>query len=99
MMIGAEEEANWFAEVVLEAGRIGWRWGTDVGHGEVRYTNHTNGGPVFVYVKDQKIVRVTPIDFTDDDAGTWTIEARGRKFSPPRKTSLAPHGLASKSLI
>ena len=99
MMIGAEEEANWFAEVVLEAGRIGWRWGTDVGHGEVRYTNHTNGGPVFVYVKDQKIVRVTPIDFTDDDAGSWTIEARGRKFSPPRKTSLAPHGLASKSLI
>ncbi|MBT6291055.1 MAG: molybdopterin-dependent oxidoreductase [Rhodospirillaceae bacterium] len=99
MMIGAEEEANWFAEVVLEAGRIGWRWGTDVGHGEVRYTNHTNGGPVFVYVKDQKIVRMTPIDFTDDDAGTWTIEARGRKFSPPRKTSLAPHGLASKSLI
>ena len=99
MMIGAEEEANWFAEVVLEAGRIGWRWGTDVGHGEVRYTNHTNGGPVFVYVNDQKIVRMTPIDFTDDDAGTWTIEARGRKFSPPRKTSLAPHGLASKSLI
>jgi trimethylamine-N-oxide reductase (cytochrome c) len=99
MMIGPEEEANWFAEVVLEAGRVGWRWGTDVGHGEIRYTNHTNGGPVFVYVKDHKIVRLTPIDFTDDDAGTWTIEARGAKFSPPRKTSLAPHGLASKSLI
>jgi trimethylamine-N-oxide reductase (cytochrome c) len=99
MMIGPDEQSNWLTEIILEAGRVGWRWGTDVGHGEIRYTNHTNGGPVFVYTKDGKIVRLTPIDFTDDDAGTWTIEARGRKFSPPRKTSLAPHGLASKSLI
>jgi trimethylamine-N-oxide reductase (cytochrome c) len=99
MMVGPDEQSNWLTEVILEAGRVGWRWGTDVGHGEIRYTNHTNGGPVFVYTKDGKIVRLTPIDFTDDDAGTWTIEARGQKFSPPRKTSLAPHGLASKSLI
>ena len=30
---------------------------------------------------------------------TWTIEARGLKFTPPRKTTLAPHGQYSKSTI
>ena len=39
----------------------------------------TNGGPVFVYVKDGKIVRMTPIDLAEDDGASWTIEARGRE--------------------
>ena len=37
--------------------------------GEIaRLTSGTNGGPVFVYVKDGKIVRITPMDLADDDA-------------------------------
>ena len=43
----------------------------------MRYCNMTNGGPVFVYVKDGKIVRMTPIDLADDDGASWTIEAQG----------------------
>ena len=39
----------------------------------MRYCNMTNGGPVFVTVKDGKIVRMTPIEF---DAAT--IRSRGR---------------------
>jgi len=76
-----------------------WRQGTPVAGGEMRYLNQTNGGPVFVYVKDGKIVRITPLEFDDDDAGPFQVKARGQVFTPPRRTTLAPHGMASKSLI
>ena len=47
--------------------------------GEVkRYTNGTTGGPVFVDVKDGKILRITPLEFDETDAPSWTIKARGR---------------------
>ena len=47
-----------------------------------RLTNCTTGGPVFVDVRDGKIVRLTPIELSDDDKGDWTIEARGRTLHP-----------------
>ena len=65
----------------------------------MRYCNMANGGPLFVYVKDGKIIRTTPIDFDDTDPQPWTIEARGMKFTPPRKTTLAPHGQNAKSIV
>ena len=99
LMEGPDELSNWFTQTMVISQNIGWKWGTPMPNGEVRYTNGTNGGPVFVYVKDGKIVRVTPIDFDDEDPQTWTIKARGKEFSPPRKTTLSPHGLASKSLV
>ena len=37
-----------------------------------------NGGPIFVYVKDGKIIRTTPIEFDDEDAPSWSIKARGK---------------------
>ena len=59
--------------------------------GEVqRFTNCTTGGPVFVDVKDGKIVRLTPLEFDDTDAPSWIIEARGQKFTPPRKALVSP---------
>ena len=42
---------------------------------------------------------MTPIDFDDDDPQPWTIEARGLKLTPPRKTTLAPHGQNAKSIV
>ena len=59
----------------------------------------TNGGPVFVDVKDGKIIRMTPIDLADEDGASWTIEAKGLKLTPPRKTTLAPHGQNAKSIV
>ncbi|MBW2028715.1 MAG: hypothetical protein JRJ31_06530, partial [Deltaproteobacteria bacterium] len=59
-----------------------------------KLTNGTTGGPVFVYVKDGRIIRVTPMDFDDKDAPSWTIEARGQTFSPPRKTTLSPYSFS-----
>ena len=67
--------------------------------GTMRYCNMTNGGPVFVYVKDGKIIRMTPIDLAEDDGASWTIEAKGQKLTPPRKTTLAPHGQNAKSIV
>ncbi len=64
-----------------------------------RYTNCTTGGPVFVDVEDGKIIRLTPIDLDENDKGDWVIEARGRSFTPARRTTLSPHAMAQKSMV
>jgi anaerobic selenocysteine-containing dehydrogenase len=64
-----------------------------------RLTNSTTGGPVFVDVRDGKIVRMTPIVFDEGDGDSWAIDARGRTFKPPRRTTLAPHAVAQKSMV
>src|SRR3990172_1684095 len=64
-----------------------------------RLTNGTTGGPVFVDVKDGKILRIIPMDLDDTDAASWSIEARGRKFSPRRRTTLSPYSVGHKSMI
>ena len=53
----------------------------------------------FVDVKDGNILRMTPIDLTDRDGASWTIEAKGQALTPPRKTTLAPHGQNAKSIV
>ena len=74
---GPEDLTNWFAQTIMMSQSVGLKFGTRLADGTMRYCNMTNGGPVFVYVKDGKIVRMTPIDFGDDDPPPWTIEARG----------------------
>ena len=96
---GSEDLTNWFAQTIMLSQSVGWKIGTEMPDGSKRYCNMANGGPLFVYVKDGRIIRTTPIDFADDDPPEWTIEARGLKFTPPRKTTLAPHGQYSKSTI
>ncbi len=96
---GPDELTSWFTQTIMQTQTVGWKFGVDMGNGVTRYTNMTNGGPIFLYVKDNKIIRMTPIEFDENDAGPWTIEARGKKFTPPRKTSLAPHGMNWKSMV
>ncbi|MBW2208844.1 MAG: pyrogallol hydroxytransferase large subunit, partial [Deltaproteobacteria bacterium] len=102
-MTGPDELTHWFTEtlsLMLSANIIySQNYGIDVGNGVKRYVNNTNGGPVFVYVENGKILRITPIEFDDGDAEPWTIEARGKKFTPPHKTTLSPHTLSMKSII
>ena len=64
-----------------------------------KLTNGPTGGPVFVYVQDGRIIRITPMEFDDDDAPSWNIDARGRVFSPPRKTTLSPYSFAWRSMV
>ncbi|MDR3363391.1 MAG: molybdopterin-dependent oxidoreductase [Clostridiales Family XIII bacterium] len=59
----------------------------------VRKTNSSTGGPVFVDVDVEanggkgKIVRMYPMDLVDEDPVSWEIEARGKTYSAPRKTT------------
>jgi molybdopterin guanine dinucleotide-containing S/N-oxide reductase-like protein len=54
------------------------------------FTSCTNEGPIHVYVKDGKVVRVTPLMADESDFSPWTIEAGGKRYSPPKKFNLAP---------
>ncbi|SHI95666.1 molybdopterin-dependent oxidoreductase [Parasporobacterium paucivorans] len=66
-----------------------------------RKTQMTTGGPVFVYVDEEqdKIVRMTPMDLDENDADSWKIEARGRTFQPPRKTTYTAFTAGFKGTI
>ncbi len=68
-------------------------------NGEQVFTNCTVGGPVNVYVKDGRITRMEPLQLDEDDAKSWVIEARGKKFSPPRKALLSPYTLTERAKI
>jgi trimethylamine-N-oxide reductase (cytochrome c) len=96
---GPDDLTVWFFETLSMLLTAGAKYGTQMGDGVMRYTSNTNGGPVFVYVKDGKIVRITPIDFDGDDAAPWTIKARGKSFTPPRKTTISSHTQVWKSLV
>jgi len=96
---GPDDLAVWFMATLTRLETVRWKAGTDMGNGVMRYTNGTNGGPVFVYVKDGKIIRTTPIDFDAEDAPSWSITARGKTFTPPRRMTLAAHGQCQKSMV
>ncbi len=96
---GSEDLSNWVAQTIMLAQTVGLDMATPMPDGSLRTCNMTNGGPVFVYTKGGKIIRITPIDFDDKDPPPWTIRARGRDWTPPRRTTLAPHGQNYKSVI
>ncbi len=102
-MSGKDEYVDQFLNISGElldyVGTRGNKFGVRMPDGSMRYTNNSNGGPVFVYVKDDKIIRITHINFEDDDAESWTINARGKSFTPPRKTTVSPFTAALKSTI
>jgi molybdopterin guanine dinucleotide-containing S/N-oxide reductase-like protein len=62
-------------------------------------TSCTCGGAVHVHVKDGRITRIRPIIFDDDDAPAWSLEARGKTFTPPRQTSLNPFICTNKTRV
>lgn len=96
---GDDQALLWFGQLADILGTATMKSGTPMPDGTRRFTNLTNGGPIFVYVKDGKIVRTTPIDLTDDDAPSWSLAARGNSFSPRRQATLSPHALSMKSQV
>ena len=96
---GPEDLSNWFAQTVMLLMSVRLDMGVPQKDGTIRYCNMANGGPLFVYVKDGKIVRTTLIDFDETDPQPWSITAKGVKLTPPRKTTLAPHGQNSKAIV
>ncbi len=96
---GPDDLVVWFTQTLNMIPTLFWKYGTDLGNGVTRYVSNTNGGPVFVHVKNGRILRITPIEFDTSDAPSWSIEARGRRFVPPRQTTVAPHTMCAKSTI
>lgn len=96
---GDDEKAVWFMQLMNSMSTAGLTFGTIMPDGSRRLTTNTNGGPMFVYVKEGRILRMTPIDLDERDAQGWTIEARGRRFTPRRRGSINPHAQCLKSLV
>jgi trimethylamine-N-oxide reductase (cytochrome c) len=96
---GRDEDAVWFFMLISRIRTEGMSYGTPMPDGTLRLTTNTNGGPLFVYVKDGKIVRITPLEFDETDPGSYSINARGKTFKPWRKSTPNPHALALKSLV
>ena len=84
---GRDELAVWFLQLMNMINTAGLEFGTVMRDGTQRYTTISNGGPLFVFVKDGRIVRTTPIDLEPGDAPSWTIRARGRSFTPQRRAT------------
>ena len=98
-MTGEPEDTAWFQRLMLMSRTIGEKSGKKLPSGETRYVNNNNGGPVYVDVKDGKIIRMTPIVLDSDDAASWTIKAKGKEFTPPRRAAIASHALCMKSRV
>ncbi len=97
---GPDELTVWFTQTLMMMQSAGWESGTPIGtDGTVRYVTNTNGGPLFVYVKDGKVLRLTPIEFDETDAAAWTIHARGKSFTPPPMTTANTHSLCAKTTL
>ena len=100
---GPDAEAMWFSSLLLKVFAFDVlylkNYGTKMANGEMRYVQGTNRGPLFVYVKDGKIVRITPMDFDEEDADPWTIKAHGKKFTPPKRVTTNACAQNFKSMI
>jgi molybdopterin guanine dinucleotide-containing S/N-oxide reductase-like protein len=99
MVVGPDPLCVWWMQLLNLSQSSALRMGTPLPDGGTRYTMLTNGGPLFVHVKDGRIVRTVPIVFDAKDAPGWTIEARGRRFTPRRMATVATHALAMKPAI
>ncbi len=99
MTTGRDELVVWFMQLLNRISTVKLKYGTSMPDGTVRFTTNTNGGPAFVYVKDDRIVRTGLIEFEESDAGSYSIEARGKRFTPWRKATVNPHALALKSQV
>ena len=53
------------------------------------FPNCTTEGPIHVYVRDGKVVRIRPLVADEKDFKPWTIEAGGKTYTP-RRNSISP---------
>ncbi len=63
------------------------------------FTNCTNAGPISVYVRDGKVVRVRPLVADEKDFKPWTIKAGAKGYMPPKKFNLSPYVHAERQRL
>jgi hypothetical protein len=66
---------------------------------EQEFINCGIGGMLKVTVQDGVITRMRPLRLTEEDGGHWTIEAKGKKFSDPRKTTINTFNIAERTRV
>src|SRR4030042_744993 len=54
------------------------------------------GTPVFVHVKDDRIIRIRPIIFDEEEAKPWSITVGDKVFTPRKRTNPAPYDLSAR---
>ena len=96
---GPDPLVVWFTQTLNLSQTVGLEMGRPMRDGTRRYTTCTNGGPLFIHVKDGRIQRVTPLELDEKDAPSWELQARGKTFRPKRRALVAPHALSLKSLV
>jgi trimethylamine-N-oxide reductase (cytochrome c) len=63
------------------------------------FTSCTNEGPISVYVRDGKVVRIRPLQVDIKEFKPWTIKSGGRAYSPPKKFNIAPFVFAERDRL
>ena len=61
--------------------------------------DQAGGTPVFVHVKDGRIIRVRPMIFKDEEAKPWSIKAGGKVFTGPKRASGGPWDMSIRRRV
>ena len=64
--------------------------------GVERLTTCSTAGPMFVSVKDDRIVRIEPMEFKEDEVKSWSVNSCGKEYKPTLTHPLLPWGYAGK---
>ena len=72
-LLGPDELTYHFTQIMIATRRIGWKFGTKLSNGVMRYATNTNGGPLFVHVKDDEIVSDSDKSIIKRIADSWNI--------------------------
>jgi trimethylamine-N-oxide reductase (cytochrome c) len=70
----------------------------DVGEGVEVFTTCSTAGPMFVHVREGKILRIEPMQFDPQKVKSWQVEAQGQTYKPPLTHPLLPWGITSKHM-
>ncbi len=71
---------------------------TDPRAGVEKLTTCSTAGPMFVSVKDDKIVRIEPMEFQPDEVKSWSVNANGKEYKPSLRHPLLPWAYAGKKM-
>ena len=61
--------------------------------------DQAGGTPVFVHVKEGRIIRVRPMIFNDDEAKPWVIKVGNKSFSGPKKANGGPWDMSIRRRV
>ncbi|MDR1013599.1 MAG: molybdopterin-dependent oxidoreductase [Coriobacteriales bacterium] len=63
-----------------------------------RFTTCSTAGPLRVHVKDERILRVEPLSFEEEDVVAWHLDVNGKVYRPPLTAPVLPWGITSKKM-